>query len=435
MKLPVLLALLSVLPLLAAPKDAPVSLHVDAHDNLVLKPSSAFEVRFAEPMVPADAVGKPDRESPLVIRPAMTGGWRWVSTQSGIFQPTEPPPLGATYQVTLAGGLKTADGKAFRGTLNETFRTPAFRVKAMNMMDYFDDKDAPAQPKVMLLFSANVDPAAIGANSKFVDADRRSIDATVRHLEGKDGMFPTYRADDRSALTWDEQVREHLAGGPKKAEAEDEDDDNTPQAAKEAVVFKNQLLVTPANPLPPGKGWRLVVSQAAPSADGAFKLPSAFEAPIGDVKPFTLDNALVENLAVSGKRVTLTFSKRLAKAVKKEPAKFVKVEPAPANLKVTMGDSLYSDDNSILVRGDFALGTDYTVTVAGETAAVEPFALGQAAIRKVSFAPVASRLVFPGIRSAAAARWDAGIRADERERVEDPRDSEGHPGRQHDGGI
>ena len=116
MKLPIALALFSVLPLLAAPKEAPVTLHVDAYPDHALKPSSAFEVRFAEPMIAADAVGKPERESPLVIKPAMTGKWRWLSTQSGVFQPTEPPPLGTTYLVTLAGGLKTADGKAFRGT-------------------------------------------------------------------------------------------------------------------------------------------------------------------------------------------------------------------------------------------------------------------------------------------------------------------------------
>src|SRR6185436_19207483 len=100
-------------------------------------------------------------------------------------------------------------------------------------------------------------------------------------------------------------------------------------------------------------------------------------------------------------------SKRLAKAVKKEPAKFVKVEPEPANLKVTMGDSVFSDDNAIVVRGDFALGMDYTVMVAGQTAAMEPFTLGQPASRKVSFAPVASRLYFQGF---AAHQQRAGSR-------------------------
>jgi uncharacterized protein YfaS (alpha-2-macroglobulin family) len=408
MKLSAALAFFLALPLFAAPKELPVTLLVDTQDIHVLKPASAFELRFAEQMVANDAVGKTDREVPIVIKPAMTGKWRWVSTQSGVFQPTEPPPLGTTYQVTLAGGLKAADGKAFRGSLNQTYSTPAFRVKGVNMMDYFDVKDAVSQPKAMMIFSANVDPATLAASVKFVDADKRAIGATVRYLNGKDGMFPAYRSDDRSALTWETQVREHLAGAPaKKEQAEDEDEDDAPQPLKAVPVLKNQIVVTPVKPLPTGKNWQLVIVQGAPSADGAFKLPTAHVTVIGDVRPFELSSAAVENLAVSGKMVTLNFTKALAKAVKKEPAKFVKVEPAPANLKFGVGDNVYSDNNSIIVRGDFALGTDYTVTVAGETAAAEPFTLGQAASRKVSFAPVASRLYFQGF---AAQQQRAGSR-------------------------
>ena len=69
MKLNVALALFAALPILAAPKEAPVTLQVDTLEKHLLKPSSAFELRFAEPMVAADDVGKPDRPSPLVIRP------------------------------------------------------------------------------------------------------------------------------------------------------------------------------------------------------------------------------------------------------------------------------------------------------------------------------------------------------------------------------
>ena len=411
MKLSAALALFLAFPLFAAPKDAPVTLQVDAFENHALKPSSAFELRFAEPMVADDAVGKNDRDVPLVIKPAMTGKWRWLSTQSGVFQPSEPPPLGATFQITLAGGLKTAEGRTFRGALNETFRTPVFRVKGVNMVDYFDAKDALAQPKAMLVFSADVDPAALAAHVKFTDADKRTIAATVKHLTAKDGSFPAYRSDDRSALTWEAQVREHLAGAPAKTAQSEEEDEDEPaqgaQAAKAAPVFKNQILVTPAKPLMPGKNWQLVVTQGAQSADGAAKLSADFATPIGDVRPFTLDSAAVENLAVSGKKVTLTFSKRLAKAVKKEPAKFVTIAPAPANLKVDLGDSVFSDVNTIVLRGDFALGTDYTVTVAGETAAFQPFTLGQPVSRTVSFAPVPSRLYFQGF---AAQQQRAGSR-------------------------
>src|SRR5207247_2659107 len=86
---------------------------------------------------------------------------------------------------------------------------------------------------------------------------------------------------------------------------------------------------------------------------------------------------------------------------------FVKVEPAVPNLKVEMADNVFSDNNAILVRGDFALGTDYTVTVAGETPAAEPFTLGQALTRTVSFAPVPARLYFQGF---AAQQQRAGTR-------------------------
>ena len=264
MKLSSLLVLLSSLTLFAAPKDAPVTLLVDTLENHVLKPSSAFELRFAEPMVAGDAVGKADVESPLIIRPALAGKWRWVSTQSGVFQPGAPPPLGTTFVVTLANGLKTADGKTFRGSLSESFSSPSFHVKGVNMVEYFSAEDAPCEPRAMMLFNADVDPAALAGRMKFTDSERHSVDAIVRRATPKDGSFPAYRSDDKSAQTWEAQVREHLAGAPAKkaASSEDEDgDDAAPQAAKDGPVFRNQIIVSPAKPLVPGKKWQLTVAQ------------------------------------------------------------------------------------------------------------------------------------------------------------------------------
>ena len=407
MKLSPLLVLLSSLTLFAAPKDAPVTLLVDTLENHVLKPSSAFELRFAEPMVAEAAVGK-DVESPLGIQPGITGKWRWVSTQSGVFQPSAPPTMATTFVVSLANGLKTADGKVFRGTVKESFSTPGFRVKGVNMMDYFDAADASAQPRLMLLFSADVDPAALAAQVKFVDAEKHSVDAIVRRPGKDDGYFPPYQSDDRSVLTWEAQVREHLAGGPVKPNAPKDGDDEEEQPAPKAVpVLKNAIFVTPAKPLMPGKGWQLIVSQGVPSADGTLKLGGAHLVKIGDVKPFTLDHATVENLPVSGKRVTLLFSKPLGKAVRKDAAKFVSVEPSPEKLKIAWGDNLFSDNNSLLITGDFALGKDYTITVAAGTPSAAPFTLAEAAVRKASFAPVASRLYFQGF---AAQQQRAGSR-------------------------
>src|SRR4051794_38503428 len=97
---------------LAAPKEPPVTLHVETAEGR-WAPKSAIELRFNEPMVGDDAIGKAAPDAPLVIKPAMNGTWTWVSTQSGVFQPSEVPPLNTTFQVTVRPDLKTAAGKAF----------------------------------------------------------------------------------------------------------------------------------------------------------------------------------------------------------------------------------------------------------------------------------------------------------------------------------
>src|SRR2546422_8912940 len=104
MKLSAALALFLSLPLFAAPKEAPVTLQADTLENHVLKPSSAFELRFAEPMIADDVVGKANAEPALAIKPAMAGTWRWVSTQSGVFLPCAPPPMGTTVVGPYVGG-------------------------------------------------------------------------------------------------------------------------------------------------------------------------------------------------------------------------------------------------------------------------------------------------------------------------------------------
>src|SRR5262245_4981516 len=120
------LTALSTFPALAAP---PVTLQVETVNDSELTPRSAFELRFDEAMIADDAVGKAGAEAPLVIAPEIKGNWVWLSTQSGVFTLSEPPPLGGKFQVTLRGGLKTAAGKDFRGTIKQSFTTPPFRVK------------------------------------------------------------------------------------------------------------------------------------------------------------------------------------------------------------------------------------------------------------------------------------------------------------------
>ena len=53
------------------------------------RPSTTYELRFAEAVIPPEMVGKPADPSPLRIRPPLQGSFVWLSQRSGVFTPTE----------------------------------------------------------------------------------------------------------------------------------------------------------------------------------------------------------------------------------------------------------------------------------------------------------------------------------------------------------
>jgi hypothetical protein len=221
MKTRTALALLSTVTMLCAQKAAPVVLNVETDAQRQLRPASAFELRFTETMVEPDEVGKAGTAAPLVIKPAITGKWVWLSSVSGVFTPTEPPPLGTTFQISLRPDLQTAAGKAFRGSIKETVSTPEFRVKGFNQEEFSPEENASALPKFALCFSADVDAASVAHLFVFTDEAKNEVAAKVEHVDLRKtpyGAFSPYRADDRSNLTWDAAFREHRAGRSRRTQ-------------------------------------------------------------------------------------------------------------------------------------------------------------------------------------------------------------------------
>src|SRR5437764_15128561 len=66
-----------------------------------LEPTSTFELRFPNEMVPADQVGKPEAVSPLIFVPGIEGQFVWLSTRSGTFVPKGVLTLGTKYQISF----------------------------------------------------------------------------------------------------------------------------------------------------------------------------------------------------------------------------------------------------------------------------------------------------------------------------------------------
>src|SRR3954463_13320957 len=195
-----------------------------------LDATSTFELRFATEMVPADQIGKPAPVSPLVFSPTIEGQFIWLSTRSGTFAPKGILPLGTKYQISLRPGVKDAAGREVKSSLRETVETPPLRVKGVWSPGGSDTEDAAAAPRFLILFNANVDPAACAKFIRFVNAAGTKIDARVEADNAADRTraFPDYSSDDRSLAAWGEKP----AGKEPEPEYSESDNDKPHELRK-----------------------------------------------------------------------------------------------------------------------------------------------------------------------------------------------------------
>ncbi|MDP9003201.1 MAG: MG2 domain-containing protein, partial [Verrucomicrobiota bacterium] len=346
-----------------------------------LEPVSTFELRFANEMVPADQIGKAATVSPLVFTPAVEGQFIWLSSRSGTFAPRGVIPLGTKYQISLRSGLKDTAGRAVTATLKETAETPPMRVKAVTTAGGLDEEDAPAQPRHVVLFNANVKAEACAKFFRYINGSGAKIEARVEQLATAPPDL-VYQSDDRSLAIWGEPL-------PPPSDAQDSgEDDLTKDLKKKPATPRNNVLsVTPAKPLSPGKDWKLLIDPGLPGADWKIALPAKNETLIGTVKPFAVSNLAAESNRTAGRRVLIDFSKTLAIAPE-DILKWISIAPVPENLKATL------DDKTITLRGKFALGVKYNVALKAGLPAAQPFKLDRAVTKEVSFKEVAPRLYF-----------------------------------------
>jgi uncharacterized protein YfaS (alpha-2-macroglobulin family) len=346
-----------------------------------LEPASTFELRFANEMVAPDQLGKAATVSPLVFTPALEGQFIWLSSRSGTFTTRGVIPLGTKYQISLRSGLKDTAGRAVTATLKETAETPPMRVKAVTTVGGVDEEDAPALPRHVVLFNANVKAEACAKFFRYFNGSGAKVEARVEQLATAPPDL-IYQSDDRSLAIWGEPL-------PPPADAQDsgEDDLTTDLKKKPVVPRKNILSVTPAKPLSPGKDWKLVIDPGLPGADWKVALPAKNETLIGTVQPFAVSSVAAESNRTAGRRVLIDFSKTLAIAPE-NILQWISITPAPENLKATF------EDKTVTLRGNFALGVKYSVTLKAGLPAAQPFKLDRAVTKEVSFKEVGPRLYF-----------------------------------------
>ena len=131
-----------------------------APKGLVRGPAT-IRIVFDREMVKSDDVGRslePD-ELPMTISPALTGTGKWLNGATFVYQPPSGYLAEATeYTLTLAAGLKDADGGAASGETEFRFSTPALEFRGVRQVNFSQDQNF---VDYQLLFSLPVNPSRL----------------------------------------------------------------------------------------------------------------------------------------------------------------------------------------------------------------------------------------------------------------------------------
>ena len=231
-------------------------------DSEEVSPTTTFELRFEQAMVPPQSAGLVAQTSPLVIKPPLKGNFTWLSQRSGVFVPTEPLALATDYQLRLAPNLKNAEGKLADAKLVAECNTPPMQVTDTSPSG-FKEKDAPSNPKIIAQFNVRVKPEVLAPYVAFKDMKGHSIAALVTAAKIDEGYF---EGPENSLKAW----RDRFKKMPNESA-------NASLSGETLSLAPNRIVIRSAQPLAPGQGWRCILKKGLPATDGPEKLPEDYE--------------------------------------------------------------------------------------------------------------------------------------------------------------
>lgn len=351
-----------------------------------LGPGTTFELRFEQPVAAPAQLGRAAEVSPLEIAPKVSGEFVWLSERSGVFTPKDALKLDTAYRFRLVGGLKDAAGRPVTARLDRMVKTPGLEVRLLAPTDLQSSRsNATAVPRLVIEFNSAVEAKNVVGSLRFRRAgggERRAVvnQATDQVMREWLGWWPP-----SPTPPWEEQV---VAGLPVMPELPT----FLPIPPADAVAsrpYRNVLCVTPETPLNVGAGWELTIARGLPAVRSGLRLRDDWVLPLGTVQPFAVTGVEGLNALQLGRRLKVTFSKRLNPQVTWENVtNWVSVAPAPEDLSAIV------DGDVVLLRGEFELSTPVQVRVKAGLPSDEPFTIERSYTNEVRFEPVPPRVYF-----------------------------------------
>jgi hypothetical protein len=162
-----------------------------------------LSISFNQPMVAVTSHGDLAGTSPVTLTPTPPGKWRWIGTQTLLFEPTGRFPMATQYRVDVPAGTRSVNGGALGEAVSWTFGTPPPKLT----MHHPNGSSVELEPLMFLGFDQAMSPdqtlaaLEVKANGRKVDVrlateDEIESDPPTRNLahRAEKGRFVVLKA-------------------------------------------------------------------------------------------------------------------------------------------------------------------------------------------------------------------------------------------------
>ncbi|MFC1543780.1 MG2 domain-containing protein [Gemmatimonadota bacterium] len=144
-------------------------------------------IEFSKPVVPADSVSIMFDRAPVSFDPEIEGRFRWTTTQTLRFMPSEPLRLSTDYQMRISPQITGTSGLVLRGERDYTFNTPHIQIDNIShTIERAEDNPTIAHFSFTVEFNELVDPQEFTSHLELrvtTSAGTRSVPFTVSNSE------------------------------------------------------------------------------------------------------------------------------------------------------------------------------------------------------------------------------------------------------------
>lgn len=291
-----------------------------------------LSVTFSAPMVPITSHAELAKiPVPVQLSPVPKGEWRWVGTQTAVFQPDPRFPMATDYSVTIPAGTKGQGGAELAQATNFTFSTPAPKLTGSH------PNHGPQRTDVLMYaeFDQAMDPA-------------RLLSALRVTAAGKPITI-------RAATDTEIQADPHIGQVARRAKP------------GRFLAFKSEA------PFPVASAIKVQIPKGTTGTEGpkGTAAEQQFSFQTYDAMRFVRGNCRLTDRCSPMDSISLEFNNPIA--ADKFDRQIIRVSPEIPGMKIA------ANGNYLSISGKTKGQTTYTVTVGGEL----PDAFGQTLGREV----------------------------------------------------